>query len=41
MSFDDAEVQVDLNHPLAGKTVRYSVKIVAVDNETTEPKTLH
>jgi FKBP-type peptidyl-prolyl cis-trans isomerase SlpA len=41
ISFDDHQVQVDLNHPLAGQTVRYSVKIVAVDNDTTEPKTLH
>ena len=41
ISFDDARVQIDLNHPLAGQTVRYSVKIVAVDNDTTEPKTLH
>ena len=40
-SFDDNQVQVDLNHPLAGQTVRYSVKIVAVDNEATEPKTIH
>ncbi len=39
--FDDNEVRIDLNHPLAGQTVRYSVKIVAVDNETVEPKTLH
>jgi len=41
ISFDDHQVQVDLNHPLAGQTVRYSVKIVAVDNDTTEAKTLH
>ncbi len=41
VSFDDFQVQIDLNHPLAGQTVRYSVKIVAVDNDTTEPKTLH
>ena len=41
VSFDDDQVQVDLNHPLAGQTVRYSVKIVAVDNDTIEPKTLH
>jgi len=45
VSFDDDQVQVDLNHPLAGQTVRYSVMIVAVyneiDNDTTEPKTLH
>jgi len=41
LSFDDAEVHVDLNHPLAGQTVRYSVKIVAVDDVALEPKTLH
>jgi FKBP-type peptidyl-prolyl cis-trans isomerase SlpA len=41
ISFDDDQVQIDLNHPLAGQTVRYSVKIVAVDNDTLEPKTLH
>ena len=41
ISFDDHQVQVDLNHPLAGQTVRYSVKIVTVDNDTTEAKTLH
>ena len=41
IDFDDDEVQVDLNHPLAGQTVRYSVKIVAVDNAATEPTTLH
>jgi len=41
LSFDDHQVQVDLNHPLAGQTVRYSVKIVAVDNDTTETKTIH
>ena len=26
------EVRVDLNHPLAGQTVRYSVRIVSIDN---------
>lgn len=40
LDFDEHEVKVDLNHPLAGQTVRYSVRIVAVDNDT-EPKTLH
>ena len=40
LEFDDNEVRVDLNHPLAGQTVRYSVRIVAVDNEA-EAKTLH
>jgi len=41
LRFDDNEVHVDLNHPLAGQTVRYSVKIVAVDNVSAEPKILH
>jgi len=40
LGFDDEEVRVDLNHPLAGQTVRYSVRIVAVDNSG-ETKTLH
>lgn len=33
IAFDDNEVRFDLNHPLAGQTVRYSVKIVDVVNE--------
>ena len=41
LSFDDSVVNVDLNHPLAGQTVRYSVKIVSIDDETAEAKTLH
>ena len=41
VDFDAAQVEVDLNHPLAGQTVRYSVKIVEVDNDTDQPKTLH
>ena len=32
LRFDDQEVQVDLNHPLAGQTIRYSVKILEVVN---------
>ena len=32
VQFDENEVTVDLNHPLAGQTVRYSVKIVDVEN---------
>lgn len=39
--FDDLAVTVDLNHPLAGQTIRYSVKIIAVDNSPNEPETLH
>jgi len=41
LDFNEDEVRIDLNHPLAGQTVRYSVKIVAVDNDPVEPKTLH
>jgi FKBP-type peptidyl-prolyl cis-trans isomerase SlpA len=41
LDFNEDEVRIDLNHPLAGQTVRYSVKIVVVDNEATESKTLH
>lgn len=33
LSFDETTVKVDLNHPLAGQVVRYSVKIIEVDNE--------
>ena len=41
LDFNDIEVRVDLNHPLAGQTVRYSVKIVAVENDSPESMTLH
>jgi FKBP-type peptidyl-prolyl cis-trans isomerase SlpA len=41
LDFNDSEVRVDLNHPLAGQTVRYSVKIVSIDDDPDEPKVLH
>ena len=41
LDLNESEVRVDLNHPLAGQTVRYSVKIVAVDDDPDEPKVLH
>jgi len=41
LKHNDEEVRVDLNHPLAGQTVRYSVKIVAVEETPKESKTLH
>ncbi len=41
LEFDDAEVRVDLNHPLAGQTVRYSVRIVSVENPAAGDQTLH
>ena len=34
LAFNEHEVRVDLNHPLAGQTVRYSVKILKVENVT-------
>ncbi len=40
LDFNEDEVRVDLNHPLAGQTVRYSVKVVAIDNGA-EAQTLH
>ncbi len=33
IAFDENEVRLDLNHPLAGQIVRYSVKILDVVNE--------
>ena len=38
MEFDDEVVHVDLNHPLAGHDVRYTVKILTVVNP---PETIH
>lgn len=32
LAFDENEVRIDLNHPLAGQTVRYRVKILDVTN---------
>jgi len=40
LELNEDEVRVDLNHPLAGQTVRYSVKIVAID-DAEETKTIH
>jgi len=41
LDFDDSEVRVDLNHPLAGQTVRYSVKILAVETDPDDSETIH
>ena len=41
IDFNESEVRIDLNHPLAGQTIRYSVKIVGVNNPPDEPKTIH
>ncbi len=34
LEFNEVEVRVDLNHPLAGQMVRYSVKIIAIEDPT-------
>jgi FKBP-type peptidyl-prolyl cis-trans isomerase SlpA len=36
LEFDDETVKVDFNHPLAGHTVRYRVKIVQIENPEVE-----
>jgi len=36
LDFDEQQVRVDLNHPLAGQTVRYSVRIVSIDDANGE-----
>ncbi|MFT5656742.1 MAG: FKBP-type peptidyl-prolyl cis-trans isomerase SlpA [Gammaproteobacteria bacterium] len=46
LEFDQQEVRIDLNHPLAGQTVRYRVKIIdvqniAIDDPNMTPKVLH
>jgi FKBP-type peptidyl-prolyl cis-trans isomerase SlpA len=38
MDINDDEVKVDLNHPLAGQTVRYSVEILEVEDDDSEPE---
>jgi FKBP-type peptidyl-prolyl cis-trans isomerase SlpA len=34
LEFDEQQVRVDLNHPLAGQTVRFSVRIVSIDDDS-------
>ena len=41
IDFDEQIVHIDLNHPLAGQTVRYSVKILEVETDEADPSTLH
>ncbi len=41
LQYSENEVRIDLNHPLAGQTVRYRVRIVTVEDAPEEPKTLH
>ncbi len=37
LEFDENSVKVDFNHPLAGQTVRYTVKIIQVDAADDRP----
>lgn len=41
LAFNEHEVRIDLNHPLAGQTVRYSVKILEVINTPEVPVTIN
>jgi FKBP-type peptidyl-prolyl cis-trans isomerase SlpA len=34
LEFDDEQVKVDFNHPLAGHTVRYRIKIVEIEDQS-------
>jgi FKBP-type peptidyl-prolyl cis-trans isomerase SlpA len=36
LDFDEQQVKVDFNHPLAGHVVRYRVKIVDIENQVAE-----
>lgn len=41
LEFDDESVKVDFNHPLAGQTVRYTVRIVDIENPDEETELLN
>lgn len=41
LEFDDTTVKVDFNHPLAGQTIRYSVKIITVEEADETPQLLN
>lgn len=41
LEFNDNSVKVDFNHPLAGQTVRYSVKIIDVQNPGTSEEPIN
>ncbi len=41
LEFDDTSVKVDFNHPLAGQTIRYSVKVISIEEPDETPPTLN
>ncbi len=41
LEFDEAKVKVDFNHPFAGQTVRYRVKIIDVEAPVLEPDSIN
>jgi FKBP-type peptidyl-prolyl cis-trans isomerase SlpA len=41
LEFNENSVQVDFNHPLAGQTIRYSVKIIAIEEADEAPQLLN
>ncbi len=41
LEFDDTSVKVDFNHPLAGQTIRYTVKIIDIESPDEQPPLLN
>lgn len=41
LEIEDQSVKVDFNHPLAGHTVRYTVRVVKVDNTDCEDEVIN
>lgn len=41
LEFDETSVKVDFNHPLAGQTVRYTVKIIHIEAPDKSPQLLN